>query len=179
MGNGYGLKPDQFKFPQGIFIEAKTQIMYVADVSNNRVQKRYPNGEIKTAAGQSNGDAGSSAEKLNGPKDVFADENENVYIADWSNQRIQLWKKDAQSGETVAGDGTAGSSLSEFQYPSQIILNSKKNPIVADYQNQRITQWPATYVPKTSIGTLIAVRFASDICSTDCSSSSRVEMEQV
>ena len=74
MGNGYGSNWNQFKFPQGLFIEPKTQMLFVADVSNNRVQKRYPNGEIKTAAGQPNGDGGSTANKLDGPKSVFVDE---------------------------------------------------------------------------------------------------------
>ena len=163
MGNGYGSKPDQFEFPQGIFIEPKTQILYVADSGNDRVQKRYPNGEIKTAAGQPNGEGGSTADKLTSPADVFADEYENVYVADLHNERIQYWKKDAKSGETVAGNGNAGDGLSEFRYPSQVVLNSKKNPMVADYQNQRITEWPANYKPKSSTGTIIAVRFSFDI----------------
>jgi sugar lactone lactonase YvrE len=107
MGNGIGPNPDQLTFAQGLFIEPKTQIMYVADVSNNRVQKLYPNGQIATAAGQSDTRGGSTANKLNGPKDVFADENENVYVADWSNQRIQFWGKNAKNGKMVAGNGTS------------------------------------------------------------------------
>jgi DNA-binding beta-propeller fold protein YncE len=160
IGNGYGSKPDQFEFPQGLFIEPKTQIIYVTDASNNRVQKLYPNGKIKTAAGQSSTAGGSAPNQLDGPKSVFADENENVYVADWNNQRIQFWQKDATSGTTVAGDGKRGTALSEFSYPSIVSVDSKKNVIVADFQNQRITQWPPKYDPKISIGTLMAVSFS-------------------
>ncbi|CAF4872745.1 unnamed protein product [Rotaria sp. Silwood1] len=116
IGNGYGSGPDQLQFPQGLFIEPKTQILYVADVSNNRVQ-RYQNGEIKTAAGQANASSGSTSDKLNGPRDVFADENENVFVVDAGNQRIQFWEKNAKHGKTVAGNGSAGSALNEFNYP--------------------------------------------------------------
>ncbi|CAF3821898.1 unnamed protein product, partial [Rotaria sp. Silwood1] len=156
MGNGYGTNPDQLQFPDGLFIEPKTQILYVADVSNNRVQKRYPNGEIKTAAGQSNGAGGSTSDKLDGPRDIFADENENVFVVDEGNQRIQFWAKDAKSGKTVAGNGTCGSALNEFSYPFRLALDSKKNIFVADLQNQRITKWPSTYDPKKSVGTIVA-----------------------
>ncbi|CAF1251392.1 unnamed protein product, partial [Didymodactylos carnosus] len=90
------------------------------------------------------------------PADVFADENENVFVADWENQRIQFWKKNAKTGETVAGNGTRGSALNEFSYPSRVLLDSKKNIIVADTQNERITRWPSTFDPKTSAGTIMA-----------------------
>lgn len=153
---------DNLLFPQGLFIEPKTQILYVADVSNNHVKKRYPNGDIKIAAGSPQGQSGSTADKLNGPKDVFADENENIYIADWSNQRIQYWEKDAKAGKTVAGIGTAGSRLNQFSYPSQVIIDSKNDVIVADLQNQRIMQWLPNYDPKTSAGTIIAVSHSFD-----------------
>ncbi len=155
-GNGYGSRPDQLKYADGIFIEPKTQILYVSDGDNNRVQKLYPNGKLVTAAGQPNEDSGSSSNKLNGPIGVFADENENVYVTDWGNQRIQFWPKNAKSGKTVAGNGSRGSALSEFSGPIRVLVDSKKNIIAVDYQNQRITQWPPTYKPNTS-GKIIAV----------------------
>jgi sugar lactone lactonase YvrE len=158
MGNGYGSDPDQLQFPQGLFIESKTQILYVADVSNNRVQKLYPDGTIKTAAGRADAKGGSTADTLDGPKDVYADGNENVYVADWNNQRIQYWAKNAKNGKTVAGNTTRGSALNEFSYPSQVLLDSKKNIIVADFQNERVTQWSQPYNTKSS-GTIIAVSY--------------------
>ncbi|CAF4325266.1 unnamed protein product, partial [Rotaria sordida] len=156
MGNGYGSGPDQFKYAEGLFIEPKTQILYITDAANNRIQKRYPNGEIKTAAGQANGAGGSAPDELYSPGDVFADENENVFVADMMNQRIQYWEKDAKRGKTVAGNGTVGSALNEFNRPYRVLLDSKKNIIVSDMNNERITRWPSTYDPKTSVGTIIA-----------------------
>ncbi len=163
MGNGYGTNLDQFKFPQGLFIEPKTQILYVTDASNNRVQKLFPNGDIKIAAGQINGEGGSALNQLYGPKSVFADENENIVIADWNNQRIQFWEKDAKSGKMVAGNGARGSALNEFSYPSIVLSDSKKNVIVADFQNERVTNWSSTYDPKTSVGAIIAVSYCFTI----------------
>lgn len=145
--------------PLGIFIEPKTQILYVTDAHNNRIQKVYPNGEVKTAAGSPNGTGGSSPSTLWNPVHAVADEHENVYVADWNNQRIQLWKKDAKSGETVAGDGTRGSALNQFSYPSRVLLDSNNSIIVVDTQNERITKWTLPYDSKTSKGTLMAVSY--------------------
>ena len=156
-GNGYGSLPDQFKYADGLFIEPKTQILYVADAANNRVQKRYPNGKLETAAGRSDGEGGSTADKLTSPSGVFADENENVYVADLHNQRIQFWKKGAKIGETVAGNGSTGSALNELNSPIRVLLDSKKNLIVVDLQNNRVTQWSLPYDPTKSVGTLLAV----------------------
>lgn len=136
-------------------------------MSNNRVQKRYPNGRIEIAAGQANAAGGSSATKLFGPRDVFADENENVFVADTGNQRIQLWKKNAKAGSTVAGNGSAGVALNEFKRPFAVTLDSKKNIIVADLDNQRAMKWPSTYDPETSHGTTIAVSHAYKIEGTE------------
>ena len=154
---GYGSGPTQLSLPTGLFIESKTQILYVADNSNNRVQKRYPNGEVRTAAGQANGTGGTTPDTLWIPADVFADENENVFVADWSNHRIQFWEKNAKSGKTVAGNGTRGSALNQFSYPSRVLLDAEKNLIVADTQNERITKWSPPFDPKKSVGTIMAV----------------------
>ncbi|CAF4912568.1 unnamed protein product, partial [Rotaria sp. Silwood1] len=37
------------------------------------------------------------------PRAIFVDRNENIYIADDDNNRIQKWLKGATSGITVAG----------------------------------------------------------------------------
>ncbi len=156
-GKGYGSGPDQLKYADGLFIEPKTQILYVADAANNRVQKVYPNGVIKTAAGRPDGQGGSTSDTLTSPSGVFADENENVYVADLHNQRIQFWAKDAKSGSTVAGNSTTGSALNELNTPIRVLLDSNKNIIISDLQNERIMRWSLPYNPKTSNGTIIAV----------------------
>ena len=156
-GHGYGSRPDQFKYADGLFIEPKTQILYVADAANNRVQKLYPNGKIETAAGSPDGDGGSTADRLTSPSGVFADENENVYVADLHNQRVQFWRKGARSGETVAGNGTTGSALNELNSPIRVLLDSKQNLLVVDLQNNRVMQWSLPYDPTKSVGTLLAV----------------------
>ncbi|UJR20444.1 hypothetical protein I4U23_023574 [Adineta vaga] len=152
--DGTGSNP--LAIPLGLFFEPKTQILYIVDARNNRVLKRYPNGEVVTAAGQANGTGGSTPETLWNPVNVVADKNENVFVADWANQRIQYWEKNVKSGKTVAGNSTRGSALNEFSYPSSVSLDSQGNLIVADTQNERITFWSYPFDPKTSSGKITA-----------------------
>ena len=54
-------------------------------------------------AGQANGTQGTTAYDLNLPSGIYIDSNDNVYIADRSNNRIQLWANGKSSGQTLAG----------------------------------------------------------------------------
>ena len=56
-------------------------------------------------AGQVNGQSGSTLPYLNTPYGVCVDSNKNVYVADTTNHRVQLWTYGASSGATVAGTG--------------------------------------------------------------------------
>ena len=158
LGNGHVPSQNDFAFPGGLYLEPKTQLLYIADIQNNRILKSMGYGEVVTVAGQADGTSGSTADKLWLPVDVYADEYENVYVADWNNHRIQYWEKNATHGKTVAGNGTRGSDLNLLSYPSRVLVDSNKNIIVADTQNERITKWPFSFDPKKSKGTIIAVR---------------------
>ena len=81
-------------------------LLYVADSGNNRVQQFSPgNSTGKTVAGQSNGSFGPAADRLNSPNDVAVDSNGNLYVVDTFNHRVQLWRVNATSGITIAGNG--------------------------------------------------------------------------
>ena len=96
-GNG----SNQLNRPQDVVIDHAYNF-YVADRSNNRIQKYSVGGLVgKTVAG--NGTSGKSLDQFNVPPRVILDWNEDLYIADAFNNRIQFWKNGATSGKTVAG----------------------------------------------------------------------------
>lgn len=145
----YGQGPENLNFPTGIFIEPNSQIIYVADTGNHRIQKRYPNGTIVTAAG--------FGQSLSYPQDVVADENENIFVVDSGNQRIVYFNRDGRNGTTVAGNTTRGSLLNELNYPYSVVVTSQKDLIIADTINQRIMQWSFPYDPTKESGKIVAV----------------------
>jgi sugar lactone lactonase YvrE len=65
-------------------------------------------------AGQSNGIGGPGASFLNYSNDVAVDSNDNVYVVDTYNNRIQLWPFNASSGITIAGNGKLQKQLTFF-----------------------------------------------------------------
>ena len=146
---GYGQGAENLNYPSGIFIEPNSQIIYVADTGNHRIQKRYPNGTIVTAAGFD--------KSLSYPEDVIADENENIFVVDSGNHRVVYFEKDGKTGRTVAGNTSRGSALNELNYPSRVIVTSQKDLIIVDTINQRIMQWTFPYNPTTHSGSIVAV----------------------
>ncbi|CAF1566765.1 unnamed protein product [Didymodactylos carnosus] len=88
---------------------------------------------------------GSNASLLFYPNDVAIDNNNNIFVADTNNNRIQLWISGSLSGVTVAGDETAGSNSTELCYPHSIFVNTYNNSndlYVADHCNNRIQKYP-------------------------------------
>ncbi|CAF4211355.1 unnamed protein product, partial [Rotaria sordida] len=88
------------------------------------------------------GTSGTSASQLNGPWEVFVNEEGTLYVADCSNHRIQRWDNGASSDVTVAGTGYAGVSLSNLFFPTGIVVDSNGYMYIVDSGNNRILRWP-------------------------------------
>ncbi len=134
----------QLKSPRYVAFDAAGNF-YIADYSNNRVRKVDTGGIITTVAGDGTagygGDGGqATSAMLNKPYSGVVDAAGNIYIADYSNNRI---RKVDTGGTiiTVAGDGTAGSSgdnglaTSAKLTPTNVGLDSAGNLYIADNGN--------------------------------------------
>ncbi|CAF1046924.1 unnamed protein product [Rotaria sp. Silwood1] len=151
--NTAGTLPNQLNGPRGLFFHQKTRILYIADRDNHRVQQLLPNGEVKTIAGDPNGSEGAGNNRLNEPSAIYVDENQNLFIADNKNHRVQRWEKDSLSGTTVAGQpGIPGSALNQLDSPQAIWVDSKNNLYIADMGNQRIVKWSTGQSPSVVAG---------------------------
>jgi sugar lactone lactonase YvrE len=79
---------------------------YVADYGNNRVQKFTASSSFATTvAGQANTQWGSASNELNQPQRVLVDSNDNLYVLDTNNHRVQYFASGSTTGVTVAGIG--------------------------------------------------------------------------
>ena len=143
VGSGtVGTSSNQLNGPRGLYFDQKTQISYISDRNNHRIQQVLPNGEIKTIAGDPNGNSGTGNDRLNQPSAIYVDENQNLFISDTNNHRVQMWKIGSSSGTTVAGQtSNPGSALDQLHSPQAIWVDSKKNLYIADLQNHRIVKW--------------------------------------
>ncbi|MEB3278709.1 MAG: scytonemin biosynthesis PEP-CTERM protein ScyF [Lyngbya sp.] len=135
VGSG-GTGPGEFDEPSALEFSPKTGNLYVGDVFNNRVNVYDPNGNyIQTLA---DGEFGGliPGRAFFGPSGITFDEDNNVYVGDFSNDRIL---KINEAGEIIDTIGTAGTEPGQFQGPAGIRISPVSGNIyVADQFNNRV-----------------------------------------
>lgn len=107
------------------------------------------NSEGITVAG-GNG-AGSGVTQLNFPSSVFIDSNNNLYITDTQNHRIQKWEPGATSGTTIAGGNGAGVNANQFNTPTCVWVDENQDVYVMDSFNNRIQKWDVGATQGTTV----------------------------
>ena len=140
-GNGDG-QFNGYSKPNSIVVDNNNNI-YVTDSGNYRIQKFDSQGRFLTKWGtQGNGD-GQFGATFNGPCGLGSDKQNDVYVFDCGNYRIQ--KFDSQ-GRFLTKWGTQGNGNGQFNEPylSQfggITVDKQDNIYVVDGANKRIEKF--------------------------------------
>lgn len=149
-GNGNGNGSDQLSFPGGIFVKGND--IYIADAGNHRIQKWSQNAvNGVTVAGGNGWGAGLNQlmlPQMNGA--VFVDGSDNVYISEYSNNRIVKWAPNAASGVLVAGGNGQGNAANQFNNPCGFIVTNN-GLYVSEYGNNRVTYWANNATAGTTV----------------------------
>jgi len=133
-GNGLG----EFNNPIGVAVDGIGN-MYVADFGNQRIQKFTLSTNSWSEWGKTGGGTGNGPGEFNNPFGVAVDGSGNVYVADYSNHRVQKLTLSTNTwSEWGAADGGAGSDLGEFDRPSGVAVDGSGNVFVADSGNHRV-----------------------------------------
>jgi sugar lactone lactonase YvrE len=127
-GTGNG----QFAHPAGSAVDAKGNI-WVADESNNRVEKFNPAGEFQSAFGSS----GTGNGQFSRPTDVAATAAGNLWITDAANNRLEEFN---EKGEFLKSVGSYGTGNLQFNAPESVTVDSKGNIWVGDTYNHRVQE---------------------------------------
>lgn len=105
------------------------------------------------------GGAATSAQ-LGTPRGVTIDSNGNVYIADYTNNRVRKVDKSTGTISTIAGTGVAGYSgdggpatSAQLNIPSAVLVDSLGNVYIADRGNHRIRKVDPSGTISTVAGT--------------------------
>ncbi len=107
-GDGGPASKATFGYPAGVALDAAGNL-YIVDVNNNRLRVMLTNGTITTVAGNGSaaysGDGGpATSAALNAPRSVAVGTFGDVYIADFSNNRVrQLTPSSPTLGLTTNG----------------------------------------------------------------------------
>ena len=144
--------------------------LFIGDSLHNVVREVTTDGIIHTVAGNNalgagySGDGGAATSaQLNLPMGVAVDAAGDLYIADFSNNRIRKVDAATQIITTVAGDGSQGSADGglatqvSLNGPQKIVLDGKGNLYVADTKNNLVRKTDVsnptlTFVTPTAVG---------------------------
>ena len=122
----------------GLFVDTN-DTLYCSMRFNHQVVKRSLYGSEMTpniiAAGT--GFSGSALNQLNESMGVFVDVNLDLYVADYGNNRVQLFRSGESYGITVAGSRSSNPTIN-LHGPSCIVLDADKYLFIVDSYNNRI-----------------------------------------
>ncbi len=132
----------------------KSGNIYVVDEGAHKVRKFTPPVAPSTDPKQLTewGSYGSANGQFSSPWGITVDKDDNVWVVDSLNHRIQKFDTDGTHlGVTV---GSLGSGTSEFNQPKGIASDASGNIYVADYLNHRIQKFASdgTYISKIKPG---------------------------
>lgn len=81
--------------------------------------------------------------QLYDPHGIYIDNDQTIFIADFRNNRIVTWKKNASNGEIVAGGKGQGNENDRLHNPRNVLIDHRNNfLIISDQKNQRVVRWP-------------------------------------
>ena len=120
----------------GLFMDINDHL-YCSLILLNRVLKNsIANGVSKIVTVAGNGSEGSASDKLRNPCGIFVDVTLSLYVADYSNNRIQCFKTGQLNGTAVAGNGATGTIA--LYHPTGVILDADGYLFISDQGYHRI-----------------------------------------
>ena len=121
---------------RGLFLDVNNQLYCSASDRHQVVRQSLsdPPSALTVVAGT--GCAGSTNEMLNLPHGIFVTRDLDLYLADFNNNRVQLFREGQTNGTTVAGNGPIGTI--ELSRPTSVVLDADGDLFIVDWGNHRI-----------------------------------------
>jgi sugar lactone lactonase YvrE len=160
----------RFNTPYGIAVDSAGNV-YVADSNNHTIRKISPSGVVTTLAGLAgvNGakDGTGSAARFFFPRGIAVDSNNNIFVADTSNDTI---REITTNGVVTTFAGSAGfpgtnnatGKAATFDLPVGINFDANGNLYVADFQNNSIRKVTPGAVVSTLAGSGPQIQGSND-----------------
>ena len=129
-----GRQDGQFRHPAGLAIDSEDRL-YVADMGNDRIERFTAEGEFDGKWGEPGTDRGTDPGMFDRPYSVCVNGEDNFYVADMGNHRVQKFN---HSGHLLYVYGTRGTAEGEFNSPISVAADAEGRVYVSDWGNNRI-----------------------------------------
>ena len=137
----FGSANGSFYYPQGVAVDGSGNF-YVADNSNNRVQKFDSQGNFITYIGASAPSSSAANGSFHYPKAVAFDGSGNFYVADLGNNRVQKFDSQGNFITYIGASAPSSSSANgSFNSPYDVAVDGSGNVYVADLFNNRVQKF--------------------------------------
>ena len=131
----YGKGKGEFKYPSGVAVDKSDGCIFVADISNNRIQKFTRDGHFMKLVGGPMSVSGPM--QFNGPRGLKL-YNNKLYVCDSYNNRIQVFDTELNYITSIGGGEGSASGPGQFNQPCDVSIDDSSMLHVADCNNHRI-----------------------------------------
>jgi hypothetical protein len=120
-----------------VFIDINDTLYCSLDLLNEVITKplNSPSNTFTIVAGT--GSQGSASNMLNSPNGLFVNSNFDLYVADCSNDRIQLFPSGQLNAITVAGNGSLSPTIA-LNLPIGVVLDADNYLYIVEHNGNRI-----------------------------------------
>lgn len=138
-----GNTTDKLSSPAGLYYDEANDYLYIANsaASTSTVMRWRPGAPNGTVVAGVAGIYGSTSTLLRLPTGITTDQWNNLYVADRTNSRIQIFCSGSSTGVTIAGTGATGSSVTTMSAPYDVKLDSQLNLYVIDNSGARMSKF--------------------------------------
>jgi hypothetical protein len=120
----------------GLYVDTNNTLYCSMDGYQKVIAKSLNNGSSANYTVAGTGTAGSTANTLHYPNGIVVDLKFNLYVADWGNNRVQMFSYGQLNATTVAGSGATGTIT--LSGPTGVMVDANGYLYIADYSNARI-----------------------------------------
>ena len=120
----------------GLFVDRNDNLYCSVSITHQVMKISLLNSTNSSIIVAGNGTKGGTSYQLNDPRDILVDMNLNLYVADCTNDRIQLFRPGSLNGTTVVGNGSNGTI--NLNCPIGIVFDADEYLFISDYHNSRI-----------------------------------------
>ena len=137
IGGAMGHEPGQFGFVTDAVQDSQGNY-YVAEYGEyDRIQKFSPQGRFIMQWGGH----GSRPGQFNRPQNLAIDQQDQIWVADACNHRIQVFEVTGDQARLVRIWGKQGTQPGQLRYPYDLVLDDKGHLYVAEFGNHRVQKF--------------------------------------